>query len=166
MNKIVRLTPDTTVIKLLNKVIETSDNLIIPSYNKISKEDFLKIRIPDTDSPKDYLYEAGTLSGFSKKYLLAAKTLLNANFVRNYRYSYPESFLNWHTDSDFTGTRLYYTYTNAESIFKYADADRVVYTDYDAVGEWTCRQFTINPDTLLWHSVWNKDIRYVFGFSL
>lgn len=165
MNKVIRTVPDVTIIKLLDKVIQTSNPITFVDYPKISKEAFLDIPVPSVDSSKDLAYKAGTLEGFSTKYLLAAKTLLKASHVRTYRYSYPGSYLDWHTDSDFVGTRIYYTYSKAESIFKYYD-NSSVQVDYDAIGEWTCRQFTVKSDDLLWHSVWNSDIRYVFGFSL
>lgn len=164
MNKTIRIKPDPTVTKLLDKVIQTANPLVIPEYTKTSKEQFLAIPTPINDIPKDYNYIAGTLDGFSTRYLLAAKTILKAEHVRNYRYSYPESYLDWHTDSDFVGTRIYYTYAEDEAIFKYS-INGTIETDYDAVGQWTCRQFNIVPDKLLWHSVWNKGIRYIFGFS-
>jgi hypothetical protein len=162
MNKVIRLEPNPVVIKLLNKVIQTANPLVIPDYTKVSKQQFLTM--PINDVSKDYKYQTGTLDGFSTRYLLAAKTILKAEHVRNYRYSYPESYLDWHTDSDFPGTRIYYTYTEDESIFKYS-TNGTIEIDYDNVGQWTCRQFTIESDKLLWHSVWNKDLRYIFGFS-
>jgi hypothetical protein len=165
MNEVLRITPHPIVIKLLDKVIHTAEPLNIPQYNIVTKKDFLDIPIPSIDTPKDLSYIAGTLTGFSTRYLVAAKTILKAQHVRNYRYSYPESCLDWHTDSDFVGTRLYYTYTEEEAIFKYS-SNNSIQLDYDAVGAWTCRSFNIVSDKLLWHSSWNKGLRYVFGFSI
>lgn len=165
MSKVLRTIPDPTVSKLLDKVICTAESIIIPEHYTISKKQFLDIPIPVADTPKDFNYESGTLTGFASRYLLAAKTLLKAQHIRNYRYAYPESYLNWHTDSDFVGKRLYYTYTDHEAIFKYS-SNNTIKLDYDAVGAWTCRSFDIVENELFWHSSWNKGLRYVFGFSL
>jgi hypothetical protein len=73
----------------------------------------------------------------------------------------------WHTNSDDPGTRIYYTYSNKLSIFRYIDKDTgQIVDDIDNVG-WTARKFDITDESNpFWHTIWTSSLRFSFGFKL
>lgn len=76
----------------------------------------------------------------------------------------PGGYLQWHTDSDNPGVRVYFTFTAKEgSFFRYFQ-DGEVMTLMDKVG-WNVRIFHVNPAHLFWHCVYAASTRYTFGFN-
>jgi len=87
--------------------------------------------------------------------------ILSGNFF------YPENgYMSWHTNKDAPGLRLYLSYTEYEdsSFFIYKDGVNVV-KDPDYVG-WTAREFLIDKDNLLWHSVFAYKPRISAGVRI
>jgi hypothetical protein len=80
---------------------------------------------------------------------------------------YPENgYMSWHTNNKAPGLRLYLSYTEHEgkSFFKYRKNDKII-KDSDMHG-WTAREFKIDQDNLLWHSVYAEKPRISIGFRI
>ena len=93
------------------------------------------------------------------RYILDAKECTNAVLYP------PNSIMDWHTNRDSIGERIYYVYNLKRGVFKYVDPDtKEIVVDYDNPG-WTCRRFKIEYDRPLWHSVWSEGKRFAFGFN-
>lgn len=77
----------------------------------------------------------------------------------------PGGIMDWHTNSNMPGRKLYYTFTMGKAVFAYKHPlTGEIIDDQDAVG-WTAREFMIpaNPP-YLWHAVWTEKVRFCFGF--
>jgi hypothetical protein len=160
--------PNEKVILLLNNIIKTECQEIkelSDTTNNISKNMFREYEIPTDNICKHQTNDKNTLQIVSQTdiRLLAAKKLLGANICTNAIAYVPMSYMAWHTNSDVIGERIYYTYTEGESIFRYRDADGTIKEDLDNIG-WTTRSFKIT-DELFWHTVWTEKLRYAFGFN-
>jgi hypothetical protein len=76
----------------------------------------------------------------------------------------PGGYLQWHTDSDNPGIRVYFTFdTQPGSFFRYFKNNEIV-TLMDEVG-WNIRVFYITQERLFWHCVYAAATRYTFGFN-
>jgi hypothetical protein len=80
---------------------------------------------------------------------------------------YPENgYMSWHTNNKAPGLRLYLSYTEYQdgSHFLYKSGDKII-KDADNKG-WTLREFDINKENLLWHSVFAHKPRISLGFRI
>ena len=94
------------------------------------------------------------------------KTILGAKEVTNALVYSPLSAMAWHTNSNIEGTRLYYTFSLSNSVFKWKDPNTgQIHEDWDERG-WTARQFTISKENPLWHCIWTEGRRFSFGYNL
>lgn len=108
-----------------------------------------------SDAQKSILYN--TLSNHYPK----SSILLSGNFF------YPSNgYMSWHTNNKAPGLRLYLSYTEypGESFFIYKDGDKII-KDADDYG-WTAREFKIDKENLLWHSVFCRKPRISIGFRI
>lgn len=167
---------DSKIVGILENIVNETvlqRNIISPN---ITKEQFFNFKIPNYNQTKgvfekkdgiDILSKTHVRYRDSKRYIDMVKgitSILNYDRCTNAKISPAMSVLNWHTNSDFPGTRIYYTYTEKEAIFRYRDpATGEIIDDYDNFG-WTVRQFEIPKDSLFWHAVWSEGTRYTFGF--
>lgn len=82
----------------------------------------------------------------------------------------PGGYMGWHTNSDYPYKRVYITYSDGESFFKYKDvATGKIVTDYDDPGTVKVRLFHCGdkPENHLWHCIGSRDAnRYSFGFRI
>jgi hypothetical protein len=157
------LLPDENVIKILNKII--AEDVTIESDYGITKQEFFDQTLPNYDvhkDPKEHHYPLA-ISSTNIRLSVCAK-ILGADECTNAILYQPHSMMEWHTNSDNPGTRIYYVYTEGESIFRYIDLNGNEVLSYDNVG-WTVREFTIPTDALLWHTIWTEKKRYAFGFN-
>ena len=85
-------------------------------------------------------------------------------FISVARTWYPKGgYLGWHTDND--GGRLYATWANGKSFFRYQDPTTgKIITSWDKPKQWTFRIFTFDSDNPLWHCVGAEDIRISIGY--
>lgn len=154
---------DPRVEVLLSKVIATSSTPL-PQPDSQTEEGFRSILLPETVVFRD------TKDGFfpyivngQDKFISAAGHLIGADRCSN-AIIYPAmSIMDWHTNSDQPGIRTYYTYTEGRAVFRYY-LDGEYYEDEDNIG-WTARQFVIDPEKPLWHTIWTEKHRYAFGFN-
>ena len=156
--------PDSKITSLLRQVIIDNKDVWenIPPRN-ISKDLFLAKTIPNREEISKF--ECGIQLSRDHENLLEVADILGANEVRNSMVYYPMSMMGWHTNSDTTGKRIYYTFGVKESIFRYRDPASLRYINsYDNVG-WTTREFLISSTQPLWHCVWTEGIRFSFGFN-
>jgi len=81
----------------------------------------------------------------------------------------PTGFMEWHTNSNEPGKRLYITYADEDkkSFFRYRDIQTSkIITDYDDKGL-TFREFPVyNNPPYLWHAVGSNCNRYSFGYTI
>ena len=85
-----------------------------------------------------------------------------------YYYYPPTGYMSWHTNSNAPGKRVYITYSNGNSSFRYLDSDNKVQEDPDNVDAPTFREFDIPEEpNRMWHCVRSEDgDRISFGFRL
>lgn len=76
----------------------------------------------------------------------------------------PGNYMGWHTNSDYTGHRMYISYADkdAESFFRYYINGEIV-TDFDDKGI-NVRIFNITEENLFWHCVYSSCNRVSLGF--
>jgi hypothetical protein len=71
--------------------------------------------------------------------------------------------IGWHIDNE--GGRLYASWSDGESFFRYRDpVTKEIITSYDKPNQWTFRIFTFDPENPLWHCVYAKDVRVSVGY--
>lgn len=169
-----KIKSDADVIGILTSVIQYakpiwSKNLISTG---ITKGEFLSKVIPDNYVVKrdtsNFIQLRGKNSidnSFIYDNLEKCRQLLGAQIVTNAIMYKPMTEMPWHTDYELPGTRIYYTFTVGESIFRYRNCEGSIVEDYDNLG-WTTRKFKPGKeDNLLWHSVWTEKARFSFGFK-
>lgn len=160
---------NTSVTDLLAKFIKANISTIsqVP-ISSISIEDFNSQTLPTTNTV--HTSTSTSLVHFSRhsdhlleeaKFILKAKTITNAIIYG------PNSYMTWHSNSDDPGTRIYYSYSNKLSIFRYIDKTTgQVVDDIDNAG-WTAREFYISDESNpFWHTIWSSSLRFSFGFKL
>lgn len=76
----------------------------------------------------------------------------------------PKSVLDWHTNSNRHGERVYISYSYGESIFRYRDRSGNIIDSYDIPNSWQVRRFTVPHDYKLWHTVACSGSRITYGF--
>ena len=159
-------------LQLNNKVVLLLNDLILRhgqhvkelASDNITKEYFRSQTIPiDNIEKAELVSNFFSITSFNEKRLMASCKILQCESVTNSLAYAPMSYMPWHTNSDSVGERIYYTYTEGESIFRYKDADGTIKEDFDNIG-WTARSFKIT-DKLLWHTIWTEKFRYAFGFK-
>lgn len=155
------------VIKILNSIV-CSDNTSVKNMGMYKKQ-FYEQQVPTQDITNP---TPDPNNGFTTIYpkngikVVACARLLGARRCTN-ALLYPEmSIMDWHTNSNDVGTRIYYTFTEGEAIFRYIDFDGIEKEDHDNVGMWTVRSFPISNKNLLWHTIWTEKKRYAFGFNV
>ena len=80
----------------------------------------------------------------------------------------PGSFVNWHTNNDAPGHRLYMAHADeiGKSFFRYLDADTgEIITDFDKPG-WNFRHFIVDPRKPFWHCVYSDTTRFSLGYNI
>lgn len=78
---------------------------------------------------------------------------------------YPEKggYLGWHIDD--VGDRIYSTWADGESFFRYRDPmTGEMVTSYDKPQQWNFRIFKFSNENPLWHCVYAKDTRISIGY--
>ena len=175
---------DPAVIEVLTDVIKYTAKRWagFEATDVIGKEAFLAIPIPDENrsittqgvATTKPLYPLLTQQGNElirdehvDNLMGKAAELLGCSEITNGMVYGAGSYLDWHTDTHNTGTRIYYTFSKGESIFKYRDVNTGVITSITDTAGWVARKFDITPRTKpLWHSVWTEKQRFSFGFKV
>jgi hypothetical protein len=87
---------------------------------------------------------------------------------RNFYYYPPSTMMTWHTNSNATGTRVYYSLVCGGDIFRYRDPYTKEIIDVIAKDGWNAKQFQIGntPEDRLWHTIYAKGPRFSFGFNI
>jgi hypothetical protein len=77
----------------------------------------------------------------------------------------PNSGMNWHTNSDAPGVRLYLTYNDKDSFFDYKQNGKFVKMT-ESKG-WHIKLFDVLPEKpYLWHTIKANGTRYSIGYKL
>jgi hypothetical protein len=157
----VKLTPNKDIVLILNHVIAKFDPP--PTLGDIVRAEWLDQPWPEVDVTRmpNPLFEYIT-DHLMDTHIIAATKLLCADVCSNALYYPGNTMMEWHTNSDHPGRRLYYTYTEGDSSFAYIQDGKIICED-DAPG-WTVREFSIPQDELFWHTIWTDLPRYSFGF--
>lgn len=78
----------------------------------------------------------------------------------------PNSCMEWHTNSNAKGVRVYFIYSYGDSVFRYYDNNLKKTVDsHDLKGKWCMRMFNIPRGELLWHTIATNDYRIAYGFA-
>jgi hypothetical protein len=168
---IVKKIPSKEIIDILTNEIKffgldfakTKPNLMA----SLSVFNSFKDKIPNFDILKQANSDYGTYDMDRKnhKVIEDVKNILKADSCTNTLYYSKGSFINWHTNSDFPGTRSYIIYTTKPGIFRYKDQKTGnIIDDIDYVG-WTQRTFEVDENNLLWHCVYSPSFRFSYGFN-
>lgn len=162
------LQPNKEVTDILTDIIKDSRDLWASlGGTGNTYEDFMNLELPDGDVPNaNCINDIINIldNKHREKYhkcisLLGVKKYTNAMVYR------PGGIMGWHTNSNSTGTRIYYTFTAGDAYFRYVDnntKDKIL--SKDNIG-WTVREFKITQKDPLWHCVWSEKLRFSFGFN-
>lgn len=100
-----------------------------------------------------------------EEWLDIARIQMGADRVVNGIVYHPNGIMDWHTNSNMPGRKVYISFTMGEAMFAYRHPiTGAVIDDIDNIG-WTAREFLIpaNPP-YLWHAVHTQKLRFTFGF--
>lgn len=149
------------VIKLLTNIVETT--MLQPVARHITYDIWNKQNLPLADVPyiTDDLFPELVDSKKDKR-ILAVKQLLHADRCTNAIMYQPLSMMPWHTNSNYPGTRTYYTFSKGNSVFRYLKDGCVV--DKQECPGWNINIFDVSASEPLWHTIWTEHERYAFGF--
>lgn len=156
------------VVDILTGIIKDSKGIwsTLSSVNN-TYEDFMNLPIPKEDVPL-VDSSANIHNILSNKYiseLQRAAILLEANKCTNAIVYRAGGIMDWHTNSNVVGTRMYYTFTMDDGYFRYINPKTgEEFLDKDNIG-WTAREFKIEKESPLWHCIWTRKIRFSFGFN-
>lgn len=129
---------------------------------KSNLKEFMEAKIPNLNRETAGLRTSYILDS---PLLQNVKELLGASEITN-NIMYPKnSIMGWHTNSETPGQRIYINFSKTPGIFRYKHPDTgEIIDDYDNE-LWTGRKFIIDPDRLLWHTIWAPEKRFAFGFN-
>ena len=87
---------------------------------------------------------------------------------RNFYYYPPDTMMSWHTNSNATGTRVYYSLISGGDIFRYRDPYTKEIIDIYGKDGWNVKQFNIGNtlENRLWHTIYAIGPRFSFGFNI
>jgi len=95
------------------------------------------------------------------------RDLLGAGRVSNNVLYHRSALMDWHTNSNAKGKRIYLVYNYGNSIFRYIDPETGKMVDsVEPVGRWFMRRFEIPSNGKLWHTIASGDYRISYGFAL
>lgn len=165
------------VVKLLRDVIRLNvgvwkDLPDLEDHEQYTEERFLSMtKLPEKEVLGGSIYPSHrcvhlpTEEPNTAVALKHVRCLLNSAECTNAVMYPPYSIMDWHTNRNTIGERIYYVYNLKRGIFRYIDPEtKEIVVDYDDEG-WTCRRFRIEYYKPLWHSVWSEGRRFAFGFN-
>lgn len=77
------------------------------------------------------------------------------------------AIMSWHTNSNFPGTRRYYTWSEkGGAVFRYIDPTTGKRHDSIDPPGWVCREFEVTVDPPLWHTIWTPAPRWAYGVMM
>lgn len=164
--------PDKRIIELLTKEIteyglEFAKDIPKQKMTKTAF-DIYKDSIPkEIDITQASLeYGAHSMNRKEHENIQQVKEILKAAHCTNTMYYAPNSCIDWHTNSDNDGTRVYIIFTSKPGIFRYKDPTTgEIVDDIDYVG-WTQREFLVDKHNPLWHCVYSPGPRFAYGFNI
>jgi len=167
-----KIDPNPKVTTILKETIVKTKNTWANLKPKNSTyEEFKSQALPEQDvtNPNtDYIRINSILNGSIRnttKQLETAKSILGADEITNSVVYNPMSFMKWHTNSNNCGKRIYYTFSNKPSVFmwKHPKTNEII-LEKDNAG-WSAREFIVDHNYLLWHSIWAEGLRFSYGFN-
>ena len=168
---ITKTIPDDRIIKLLSEEIKSfgipfAKNIPNGNVNKTAF-DLFKNAIPkNSDNIKASInYGMSDMRRRDEPFIKKVCDILGAYQCTNTAYYTSNSIIDWHTNSDNVGTRIYIIFTTKPGIFRYKDPfTNEIIDNEDFVG-WTQREFKIDKNNLLWHCVHSQAPRFAYGFN-
>ena len=171
MSLIKKSVPSDEIIKILTDEIKTfalpfAKNIPASNVTKHAFDKFKNAIPKTTDNTKaSTFYGNHDMKRTEEPFIKDVMKLLGAYECTNTMYYAPNSCIDWHTNSDNEGTRIYVLYTNKPGIFRYRNAQTgEIIDDVDYVG-WTQREFKVDKTNLLWHCVYSPSARFAYGFN-
>lgn len=77
----------------------------------------------------------------------------------------PDFLMDWHTNSNHKGRRVYISYSYGDTIFRYK-SDAGIKDIIEPKNKWVIKCFTIPTDGLFWHCVATNSYRITLGFVI
>jgi len=172
MTAIKKSVPSEEIIKLLSKEIKEfglsfAKNITHGQMSKAAFDNY-KDSIPKNSEIKKASMNWGAvdMKRMDQPFVQEVIKLLGAYECTNTMYYTPNSCIDWHTNSDNEGTRIYILFTSKPGIFRYKDPTTgEIVDDYDNVG-WTQREFKVDKENPLWHCVYAPATRFAYGFNV
>jgi len=163
--------PSENIIKILTEEIknfglEFAKGKPIGNVSKLAFDNFITA-IPKTqDNTKASMnFGAFDMQRKDQPFVKEVIDILGAKSCTNTMYYTQNSCIDWHTNSDNVGTRVYIIFTNKPGIFRYKDPfTGTIVDDMDYIG-WTQREFKVDKNNLLWHCVHSPSPRFAYGFN-
>jgi hypothetical protein len=164
--------PSDSIIKILTEEINTygmpfSRDIPVGKITKAVFDAYKDIKI-EHDAIKKADMSLGTYDMNRKQELPIKQVMaeLGAHSCTNTVIYAKNSGIDWHTNSDNVGKRIYIIFTVKPGIFRYKDPiTGEIIDDMDYVG-WTQREFIVDKTNLLWHCVYSPGIRFAYGFNV
>jgi hypothetical protein len=170
----IKLSPNKELTDFLDDVIVKFDPkhhvpIGPPSTPKISEQDLLELIQQKGDVPWNnhlhaYMINLNNIQPLNE---LAKKLLPDKKFVQTTgRFYYPPNgFMDWHTNSNNPGYRIYATFCKEsnKSFFRYKLNDSIL-TEYELQG-WNFRLFEVKKINPYWHCIHSNTHRFSFGFQ-
>ena len=131
---------------------------------RINKKCLNKCWISRFDNHQDY--DFNDVQNYSEQAYREQTGIANGTISQVAKTWYPEDggYLGWHTDAK--GGRIYSTWADGESFFRYRDPEtKEIITSYDKPNQWTFRIFHVNEEDPMWHCVYAKDARISVGYK-
>jgi Pyruvate/2-oxoacid:ferredoxin oxidoreductase delta subunit len=171
MSLIKKSVPCKEIIEILSKEIKEfglsfAKDIKPGNVTKSAFDKFISAIPKTTDNVKaSRYYGQYSMERRNEPYIKQVIDILGAHSCTNTVYYCPNSCIDWHTNSDNVGTRIYILFTNKPGIFRYKDPmSGKIIDDEDYVG-WTQREFKVDKDNLLWHCVYSPSSRFAYGFN-
>jgi hypothetical protein len=169
---LIKTIPDDKIIKILAEEIKSFG---IPFAKNIpngiidkSAFNYFKNSIPKTSDNTKASMDYGMYDMNRKKETSIKRVcdILGAKECTNTAYYTTNGCIDWHTNSDNLGKRVYIIFTSIPGIFRYKDPiTKEIVDDKDFVG-WTQREFIVDKTNLFWHCVYSPAPRFAYGFNV
>jgi hypothetical protein len=164
--------PDSNIIKILSEEIIVfgipfAKTIKDGGLNKTAFDYFKNIIPSDYDNTKaSSIYGQYDMERTTSPLIKEVCGILGADECTNTAYYTKNGCIEWHTNSDIPGTRVYIIFTTIPGIFRYKNpVTGEIIDDSDNIG-WTQREFKVEKENPLWHCVYSPAPRFAYGFNI
>ena len=156
---------DSFLLDLLGKVKELAESNFAV-YSTKDKSDVLTL-FKELKRPDINIHIGAKLTPLGKDVEILAEEVrkhIGAIRVTNCSMYTPDYLMDWHTNSNMKGKRVYIVYNYGDTVFRYIDGEQRDIVEPSNI--WLMKEFEIPSEGLLWHTVATNDYRITLGFML